>query len=179
VIDYLRDRRKTGIPVFFYFSNEETMNDGFLSNLMSSLIKQLVILTDYMPKSLESAYELRKRPELHSLINIFMEYSRNLSFKIYVLLDAFDECQPKHHWRVVSLIQNLNENGIRVYITMRDYLSMSNLFMNFHVKPLQISAHESDMKKFVEFELKDRINSMPNDLPTAIINKVVDGIDGM
>lgn len=179
VIDYLRKRPNIGIPVFFYFSNEESTENQSLGKLISSLIKQLVVLTGRMPNSLQNAYKLRNRPDETPLINAFKEYCRNLSANVYVILDAFDECQSKHHQKVVSLIHDLNASGIRVSITMRDFLSESQLFTKFNVEPLKISAHDDDVKKFVEFQLKEQMPDMKNDLQAAVIKNVVDGIDGM
>jgi hypothetical protein len=179
VIDYLRIRPRLGIPVFFYFSNEESAENQSLSRLMSSFIKQLVIWTGRMPTSLQKAYNLRSRPDGSMLFNIFKEYCQDLSANVYVLLDGFDECQSAHYQKVISLIHNLNESGIRVYITMRDFLLKSGLFIEFDMKVLGIRADDGDVKRFVEFELKKQRPSMADDLQAAIIQKVTSGIDGM
>jgi hypothetical protein len=179
VIDYLRLHPRLGILLFFYFSNEESAENQSLSKLMSSFIKQLVILTGRMPSSLQIAHSSKNRPDGQRLINIFKEYCQNLLADVYVFLDAFDECQSAHHPNIVSLIQNLNESGIRVYITMRDFLLGSGLFTTFNVEPLRISADEDDVKKFVEFRLKERMPLITKDLQTSIIQSVTGGIDGM
>jgi hypothetical protein len=179
VIDYLRARPRLGIPVFFYFSNEESAENQSLSKLLSSFIKQLVIRTGRMPTSLQNAYNLKNRPDGPLLISIFKEYCRNLLANVYVLLDGFDECQSAHYPEVISLIQNLNQSGIRVYITMRDFLLKSGLFTEFNTEVLEIRADEGDVKKFVESKLKKQRPPLTDDLQAAIIRKVTNGIDGM
>jgi hypothetical protein len=129
--------------------------------------------------SLENAYNLKDRPDGPMLTSIFKEYCQNLSANVYVLLDGFDECHSTHYQDVVSLIRNLNESGIRVYITMRDFLFKAGLFTAFNIEALEIRADNDDVKKFVEFKMKKQMPSMTDGLQAAIIQKVTDGIDGM
>jgi hypothetical protein len=179
VIDYLWTRPNIGIPVFYYFSNDEKADDKFPTQLVSSLIKQLVIWTGNMPKRLSTTYKSgRKRPNLEQTIDIFKEYCENLQSNVYVLFDGLDECVSDYHQDVVSLIQQLNASGIRVYITMRDFLVKDPLVADLNVEPLRITAQVDDVKKFVELRLKKRVRLTTN-AQSTIVQKIADGTNGM
>jgi hypothetical protein len=95
---------------------------------------------------------------------------------VFVVLDAFDECLK---WReeIVSIVGQLYDSGVRVYITTQPHL-LDHLL----VKPLQgavrqeISASESDIKDYVEKNLQPGLDKK---LKGETIRTVFSGVDGM
>ena len=96
------------------------------------------------------------------------------------MFDAFDECHPDNYREIVSIIQKFMESGIRVYVTTRDHLRNTYLCNEFKVSPLEVKAHDDDVKNFVTLELeKPNTRNITPKLKQAIIDGVTDGVNGM
>lgn len=178
-IEYLRKRWQVGIPVFFYFNSKEHEKQP-PNMVLACLLRQLATLTNRIHPRLKIAYDSKIRPQRSDLIDIFKAYRDDFSLNIFVMLDAFDECHADNYGDIISIIQKFMESEIRVYVTTRDHLSNTYLCNEFKVSPLEIKAHDDDVKNFVMLELeKPKTRSITPKLKQAIIDGVTDGVNGM
>jgi hypothetical protein len=84
------------------------------------LLKQAAKLTDKIHPRLKTAFEQRELPGFEELIVIFKEYAFTTS-NLVLIFDALDECENQYFRRILKLIRNFNDSGIRVYATAREH----------------------------------------------------------
>jgi hypothetical protein len=139
------------------------------------LVKQAAKRVDRVSTRLSKAKEIDEVPRLDQLIEILKDYSTELS-NMVVMFDALDEYDE--FAEIVELIQKLNQFGIRVYATARDYLAPT--LSQLQAKRLTIKANVQDVEKYLVHVLGKRTTRVPDPKFRAeIVATVARGIDGM
>lgn len=96
---------------------------------------------------------------------------------VFVFLDGLDECTDAQQDEIISLIQQLRESGIRVFLTSRPVV-------DYRVKKLQpfellpIAADEKDIGIYLNLKL-DVEPSLQVELKQAIKDNLTRKADGM
>jgi hypothetical protein len=143
------------------------------------LLKQATKLMDKIHPRLKTAFEQRELPEIEELIIIFKEYSLTIS-NVFVTLDALDDCENQYFHRILELIRNLNDSGIRVYATAREhYKAEIDRYFPF-ILHLQIEAQVEDIENYLTQELKLQNTDEPDpEFEKEIVNIIANGVHGM
>ncbi|KNG84604.1 hypothetical protein ANOM_006429 [Aspergillus nomiae NRRL 13137] len=185
VIDELYKRygndREIGIVfIYFKFKDEWTMDQ-----LLSTLLKQLVQRQQSIPNDLKDLYDdhykhgTRPPPEeisrcLHTIASAYK--------KLFIVIDALDECQSAIESRdsILPTIFNLQaQSHASLLATSRPIPEVSDRFKG--MPTLEIRARSEDVQRY----LRDHLGRLPRfvsrdaGLQNEIVTEITEAVDGM
>lgn len=80
-------------------------------------------------------------------------------FRIYAIFDGVDECSDAHQNCILSLLARLQRMGYRLLVSSRPHLHLRDQLS--YTQTIEISADESDLKKYVMARLREEKNPSP------------------
>ncbi|CAI7643775.1 unnamed protein product [Penicillium pancosmium] len=180
VINHLQQvLRPNDVALAFFFCNfREKVT---LDEMLATLLKQLVRQQSSIPRCLTSLFERRARLTTSDIITGLKSASSTF-FKVFIVIDALDECYLPDNLRKRFLLElrTLQETcDLHEFATSRDNLEITTLFEG--CSSLGIRANPEDVKRF----LSGRIGKLPSvvqkrtDLQEEIITEISKAVDGM
>jgi hypothetical protein len=148
-------------------------------------LSQLVNQKLAIPEVIQSAHKIhldrKTRPKLREYLALLHAVISQFS-SVFVVIDALDECDEGVRDRLLKEIRSLRDNT-RVVCTSRYLPDIMTAFED--VRPwLEISASESDMKKYIagrvelEIRLRRHVQAEPS-LLEEMETKIIDLAQGM
>jgi Cdc6-like AAA superfamily ATPase len=187
IINHLSSRFRGGHEVgmaYIYFDYKRVEEQN-LEKLLASLLKQLAGSLPYLPESTKELYRqhsiTRTRPSLAELITEF-EYIISQYSKLFIVLDALDECQSSDLVQFLSKLSNLQKDHVvNILATSRPIPIIVDWFSNVNSTKLEIRSETSDITKYIEGHIGLLPNVAQRNLPLAEEIKVVisEAADGM
>jgi hypothetical protein len=181
--EYLRRELKGNVRVvYFYYQFQDALKQT-TEEVLASLLKQLVLSVDPLPRCLESHYqnfitshEPPARPDLATLTDLFMQCTKQFE-RVFVMIDAFDECGQieRQREKIVSVLQSLSESAVKVFVTTQPHL-LDNLTSKHPSTRLKIRAEKTDIQKYVKSHLSKEVSKQ---LENDIIKTICTESDGM
>ena len=186
MIDYLKRTFHEDVGIAFVYCNYNEKGDQTVTNLIASLLQQLIQRHPIVPNKIRTLYEQhickRTRPTL-------AEYSELLRLELtscpraFVVVDALDECDDSSGTRS-SFIADLLKLPPTTYlmITSRDLPSIESELGQF--RRLEIRASDADVRIYLErriateSRLKRHIQADPA-LENTILETIVKKVEGM
>ncbi|UKZ54630.1 hypothetical protein TrVGV298_008440 [Trichoderma virens] len=169
---------------YIYFDYKR-VEEQKLEKLLASLLKQLAGSLPYLPESTKELYRqhsiTRTRPSLAELITEF-EYIISQYSKLFIVLDALDECQSSDLVQFLSKLSNLQKDHVvNILATSRPIPIIVDWFSNVNSTKLEIRSETSDITKYIEGHIGLLPNVAQRNLPLAEEIKVVisEAADGM
>jgi hypothetical protein len=173
VIEYLLEKfRKDGtqdnasIGVAYLYFNFRRRDEQKAEDLLSSLLKQLAQAKSALPDSVKDLYrhkDKRTRPTLEeiskALYSVITTYSR-----VYIVIDALDECQVSDgcRSRFLSNIFNLQvKTGAKLFATSRPIPDIERNFKG--CLSLEILASNEDVRRYLDGHMSQ--------LPTVVLSR--------
>ncbi len=179
---YIQD---TDIGVAYLYCNYKTQADQTAPNLAATILKQLI---QERPSTAEPVVNLydhyadrRTRPSFEE-ITIALQAVVSSYSKVYVVIDALDECPDYNGSRsqVLGMLRNLQSKGnLSLMATSR---FIPEVVQNFSLSPiLEVRASASDVKRFVASQLYrlPRFVQRDSGLQKAVQDKISMAVDGM
>ena len=152
--------RDPTIGLAYIYCNFKRKDEQKLNDLLASLLKQLAQGLPSLPASVEELYERHKReksrPSLYEIAKCIQSVVALFS-KVFILVDALDECQSSDDCRASFLeeIFNLQEKCIvNVFATSRFIPEVTREFEDSDW--LEIRATEQDVRMYLNGHLKPR-----------------------
>lgn len=187
VVDYLNwtFRSDSKIGIAYIYCNFQRHNEQNIDNLLASMLKQLAERQPSLPKSVQDLYdqhmERHTRPSLDDILNALQSVAVIYS-KIFIIIDALDECQVSHGTRkkLLSELFNLQaKHPANIFITSRfipeiiDHFSSSTL--------IEIRARASDVIRYLEGNISElpSIARKNKQLQEEIKTYISEAVDGM
>lgn len=176
----------TEVGIAYVYCSFERATEQNREHILSSLLKQLAERAPDVPESLRSIFEKHKnwqtRPSFGELSQTFESVCKMFA-KVYILIDALDECQADGCRS--SLLKTLfkqrtgTEAPVHLFATSRFIPEIEEEFKD----PLkcEIKASEKDVRDYVSHrisEIRVRIDKTPG-LETEIIDGVTQAVRGM
>lgn len=116
-------------------------------------------------------------PELHVFLQEFKSCCAEFD-SVYVLMDAFDECDALQQGPILSLVREiLLQPSVKVMITTRPYLQNLNT-LSESALDLEIKACDGDVRVFLASRLKG-VQYISEDLKSRAIDVIAQGAEGM
>jgi Cdc6-like AAA superfamily ATPase len=180
-IEYLQSpERSKKLRVAYFFCNYQRQEEQKTQDILAALLRQLVEQQDQIPEDVHKLYQSYKssRPcsdELSKILSIIGNHDR-----VYLIVDALDECSEEVRKRVCEKIQSLQD------ISKASFMATSRPIdaMNKEFPPnsrFEIRAQAEDVEMYLETELKylpECISNSP-DMQRDVKKCIADGIDGM
>jgi hypothetical protein len=182
VVNHLqRHYKDSDIAVMCIYCNYKEQSVQTVSNLVSSLLKQLFQDKNAPSDAMKFFCKYHQDRDTHPTLNEFLEALGSeieMYSKVFIVVDALDECTEDYGTRanLLSALRTL-PGTVNLMFTSRDLLSISRQFQG--TKRLNIRAHGEDLRKYV----RGRIASLPRrhliGLQEVIEDKVVKVAGGM
>jgi hypothetical protein len=185
-VDHLQNAiQTTDIGIAYLYCNYKRQADQTAPNLLAAIIKQLVQDRPSIAQSLLSMYERHRvrgtRPPFEELSSVLQSVLANYS-KVYVVLDALDECPEQNGTRsqLLGICRDLQQQtGLRLMATSRH---IPDIVDEFKDTPLvEVRASDSDLKRFVTGNVNRfaKFIRLSSDLQERVQTKIVETADGM
>jgi Cdc6-like AAA superfamily ATPase len=186
VVDELSTRfqNDSSIVVAYLYCNSKKQDEQKAQDLLVNLLKQLAEGKSPLPDGVTSLYrrhkDKRTRPSLDEISEALRLVATKYS-RVFILVDALDECQAIGHCRdtLLSEIFGLQEHGVNFFATSRE---MSGITEKFKQSPsLDIRADKQDLRRYVD----GRISDLPSfvrrepDRQEEVKTEIVKAVDGV
>jgi len=187
VVEELTTRFSTDptVGIAYIYCNFRRQDEQKIDNLLASLLKQLAESQLSLPATVKELYDRHKtkrtRPPLDE-ISRSLEAVTKLYTRVFIIVDALDECQVSNgsRQRFLSGLSNLQAKcGANLFATSRPISSIEKE-LEGNAK-LEIRATEEDVRRYLEgyiFRLPGfvvRSLELQEEIKTAIV-KAVDGM---
>ncbi|PKY07006.1 purine and uridine phosphorylase, partial [Aspergillus campestris IBT 28561] len=186
VVDHLQqqflDTPAVGIAYFFCnFSQQSIITED---TFMACLLKQLVQSMPQIPGAIREYFaryreNKRRRPQLDDIYQWVNLVASQLS-RIYIMIDALDECEAEVRTSILSQIFDLQSNcRLSLFATSRLVPDITSQFEQYPW--LEIRAHPDDVKSYLSGQIAKLRPFVRKDanLRELIIESIAKAIDGM
>jgi hypothetical protein len=184
-VDYVQEscNRKTDAVVYLFcdYQVSETQRDvEILSSINRQLVQQLLALPEAVKSFRDRFLKQNRSPTADEHAALTETISKGFS-KVFVIIDALDECAEKYRTGVLLVIKRL-ARFTRVLLTSRPNLHLDQEFDNLAC--LCIEAHGEDVESYVRSELQThyRLRKFVEDdaqLELEIITQIQEKAAGM
>jgi|ERR1700722_4661736 len=182
VVDHLRtlfETNDTVATVFIYCAYKEQAEQT-VSNLVASLLKQMVQDCSTISDGVKSFYDLHRRratrPTLDQLTGVLISEIQTYS-KVFIVVDALDECQEDDATRAMLLeVLRSLPGQVNLLVTSRDLPSIARDFEG--TKRLHIRAKDNDVRAYIEGRIALGPRRLQG-LQETIVNKILENVKGM
>ena len=189
IIDNLCDqaRGQNAAVACFYF-DFAVQNEQFPTNMLGSLLKQLVCGQDEVPEEISRAYQDEQNAiggrglQLPDIVKMLQTTSS--SKPTFICIDALDECVEGHQ---VKLLDSLNKilqksPGTRIFMTGRPHvLPEIGRRLSRKITSISISPRRDDIIGYLRSKLDEDTNpdAMDSSLEADIMKKIPEDVSEM
>lgn len=185
-VDHLLNTVQTAdVGVVYLYCNYKRQAEHTTPNLLAAVLKQLVQDRPSIAQPLSGPYDdhqvRRTRLSLGETVSALRSVLGNYS-KVYVIIDALDECPERDGTRsqLLKLCYSLQgQADLRLMATSRH---ISDIVAEFKDKPqVEVRASDADVKRYVEGKI-DRLAKCvqrDRDLQELVQDTIVEAVDGM
>jgi ankyrin repeat domain-containing protein 50 len=180
VINHLQELFKgDNVGIVFIYCNYKEQTIQTVTHLIASLLKQLVQECPLIPDSIKSFYLYHQDRGTFPTLDEFtraLETEIKTYEKVFVVVDALDECTESNESRIklLKVLQSLT-GPVNLMVTSRDLSSIEQHFRE--AQHLRIRATDGDVTKYVQSKLVNYPGLV--NLRDTITKKIVDNVGGM
>ena len=178
-----RFHNNKSIGIAYLYCNFRRQDEQRVGHLLASLLKQLIQGRSSLPDTIESLYNSHKRtrPPADQISKALQSIISSFS-KVFIIIDALDECQVKDgcRTRFMSEIFNLQAKcGAKLFATSRFIPEISENFEGSI--QLEIRASEEDVQTYLDHRILPRRAFLKKNLKLQeeIKSKIVKAVKGM
>lgn len=187
VVDHMEAKfqNEASTAIAYLYCNFRRQHEQKPSNLLESILKQLVQKQSTVPESVRSLYSRHKikrtRPLVEEISKVLHSVVSNYS-RCFIIVDALDECQISDGGRkqFLSEIFDLQiQTGINLFTTSRFIPDIEKHFEGSI--SLEIRASDEDVGKYVDGHMArlPLFVSRSPDLQDKIKTEIIMAVDGM
>ncbi|KAM0158771.1 hypothetical protein ACHAPG_003947 [Botrytis cinerea] len=180
-----RFRNDKGIGIAYLYCNFKRQHDQKIDDLLLSLLKQLSRYQSSLPGAVKDMFDLhsprQNRPSKKE-ISSALKSVIDLYSKVFIVIDALDECQMADGCRMdfLSEVFHLQETcQLSLFATSRHIPDIEEMFDNS--MRLEIRASDTDVERYLDGRMSQLPGYVRNskDLQNEIKSKIIKAIDGM
>ncbi|TEY86542.1 hypothetical protein BOTCAL_0006g00220 [Botryotinia calthae] len=180
-----RFRNDKSIGIAYLYCNFKRQHDQKIDDLLLSLLKQLSRYQSSLPGAVKDMFDLhsprQNRPSTKE-ISSALKSVIDLYSKVFIVVDALDECQMADGCRInfLSEIFHLQETcQLSLFATSRHIPDIEDMFDNS--MRLEIRASDTDVERYLDSRMSQLPGYVRNskDLQNEIKTKIIKAIDGM
>lgn len=186
VIDDLRNSFPSyRFPVAFLYFDYQDQDRQTLSNMLLSMLRQMVAMMLEIPKSVADAYERFQSSGshllMHELEKMILETVETIP-RAYIVIDALDECEESGCRKpFLQFISRLSQaRAVRLFVTSRQCYYDINTFFSTYPQ-IEIQAHDYDLRRYMYKELDHAAidDIVDKDFASKIVETVLTRAQGM
>jgi hypothetical protein len=171
------------VGVAYIYCNYKTQADENAANLAATILKQLIQERPPIAEPVANLYDRHAdrgtRPSLEEILStlqaVFSRYS-----KVYVVVDALDECLNHNRTQLLTILRDLQSKGSLSFMaTSRFIPEVEQQFTSLPL--LAVRANDFDVKRFIagQMHLLSGFVQRDSDLQNAIQDGISTAADGM
>ncbi|KAI1391548.1 uncharacterized protein F4822DRAFT_189027 [Hypoxylon trugodes] len=187
VVDHLSSRfqNDSTVCIVCLYCNFRQQSEQNAIDLKLSLVKQLAEGLSPFPNAVKELFDRHEsektRPSEDEVLSILRKIASDHS-KIFIIVDALDECQASNHCRtkLLSCIFNLqDQQNVNILVTSRHLPDIEEIFAK--CPKLEICASRDDVRRYLE----SRMDELPPfvlrspEIRSEIISTISEAADGM
>jgi ankyrin repeat protein/Cdc6-like AAA superfamily ATPase len=187
VVDYLTSRfinnPKTGIA--YIYCNFKRQNEQKIDDLLASVLKQLAESQSSLPGSVKDLYDQHRAKRTGPLLDEILRALQSviaLYSKVFIVVDALDECQVSDGCRT-RFLQELSsiqtKHGTNIFATSRFIPDIVDHFKSN--LSLKIRASTDDVARYLDGHIDQlpAVVQQDQQLQEAIKTRISEAVDGM
>jgi Cdc6-like AAA superfamily ATPase len=189
VINHLHTKYHTdvSIGIAYLYCNFRRQYEQRSTDLLASLLKQLVRRRPFIPESMQGLYECHKARETHPSFDEISKVLQSIVAdyqKVFIIIDALDECQVsdrRERKRLLSEIFNLQAKmGANLFATSRPVPDIATEFEGKSTQ-LEIRAGDNDLQRYLDGHMSrlPSFVSRSRDLQEEIKVEITKAANGM
>ena len=183
----LRTQQNYGVA-YFYFSVDRA-NEQSLHHVLSSLAKQLATqkqpLVDEVERLYKASRDGKTTPTSDQLKTIISCIVKAETFShVFLVFDAFDECNAELRSSFLSLFKRMTDDGINVFVTSRPNLHEIHTSRS-NATTISLSAKEHDLRTYLHKRinqnqlLANAVSDYHRDGGDDVIATLIETVNGM
>ena len=187
VVDYLytKFQKNTDIGIAYLYCNFRRQDEQKAEGLLASLLKQLAQGLPSLPESVKSLYDSHKdkrtQPTFNEISGALQSVS-GLYSRIFIVVDALDECQASNGCRTKLLTEMFAfqaKSRTNIFTTSRFIPEISEYFKDS--MQLEIRASDHDVQRYLEGHISQlpRCVLRSSELQDEIKAEIIKAVDGM
>jgi hypothetical protein len=169
------------VTITCIYLNYKEQNEQTVSNLVASLLKQMVQDQPTTSDKVEALYKHHRDRNTHPILSELTETLKleiGMYSKVFIVVDALDECEClETRANLLRTLRSFRSAGtVRLMVTSRDILSIALEFQG--IARLDIRASDQDLEKYLE----GRIAAGPRHLKRLqeiIVRQIIQNAAGM
>jgi hypothetical protein len=184
-VDELTRRFQTdpGIGIAYLYCNFRRRDEQKAVDLLASLLKQLCQGRSSLPDQVNALYDQHKDKRTQPS---FEEISRTLQSaaalysRVFVVVDALDECQVSEGCRTRFLTEIFNlqsQSRANVFATSRSIPDITERFKGSTT--LEIRAHDEDVRQYLDDQISQSRQKLLQTHCEEIKTEITKAVDGM
>jgi len=178
-----RFQNDAAFGVAYIFCNFKRHHEQKLEDLLSSLLKQLLLGQESTPDVIRTVYDRHKakrtRPSVQE-ISMMLQAVTSIYSKVFIVIDALDECQVSDECRsrFISEIFNLQDKtGANLFATSRFIHDIAARFKGSLL--LEIRASDDDVLRYLDDRISHSELKILKDYREEIKTEITDAVSGM
>ena len=186
VIDHLLNNYASeDTKVAFVYCDYKDQAAQTASNLIACLARQIIGRPQELPQQLAALHkeleQQNRRPSFDELRRLLVALCNQYA-RIYIVVDALDECEAIHGRRLLlPVLESLPNSITRLFVTSRP--NNEDIFESFgKASQITIAAHESDLRRYIMERMEERKDfnkRLPPELKEKITSTIIVGASGM
>jgi NACHT domain len=182
---YTRFQNDASIGIAYLYCNFRRQQEQKPEDLLTSILKQLVLEQPSILENVKSLYKRHKikrtRPSFEEISKVLYSVVADFS-KVFIIIDALDECQVSNRGRrrVLSEIFNIQaKTSVNLFATSRFIPEIIKEFKGS--VSLEIRASDNDVQKYLDGHMLELPSFVvrSHDLQEEIKTKITKAVDGM
>jgi hypothetical protein len=171
--------KDTGVA--YIYCNYKTQADQTAINLAAVILKQLIQERPSVAEPVANLYNrhARTHPSLEEIRNALQIVVSNYT-KVYVVVDALDECLRDHRSQLLAMLSDLQSSRNVSFMATSRFIP--EVVQQFTLSPmLEVRADDSDVKRFVAGQIYrlPRCVQRDDELQDAVKDGISTAVDGM
>lgn len=185
VVEHLRTKFQNdgSVGIAYLYCNFRRQQEQKPTNLLASILKQLIQRRLSVPENIASLYkhhkEAQNRPSFDEISEVLQSVIANYS-RTYIIIDALDECQVSGRSLLLSEIFNLQtKTDVNFFATSRFIPEIVNMFEGS--TSLEIYASDEDVARYLDGHMSRLPSFVSRNcaLQEEIKTEIIDVVDGM
>jgi Cdc6-like AAA superfamily ATPase len=172
-----------GVGVAYAYCNFKRHHEQKLNDLLSSLLKQLVLEHGDVPPAVKTVYEkhltMRTRPSSQELSTTLRSIT-SLYSRVFIIIDALDECQESDECRarlISEIITLQSRANVSLFATSRFNHDITERFQGN--LSLEISASDEDVMIYLDDRISHSASKMLKKCREEITSGITKAVRGM
>ena len=182
VVDTLCDQsRGQNIAVTCFYFDFAARKEQSATNMLDSLVKQMVSGMDRIPEEISTAFQEQKRaiggcgPKIIDLVKMLQRIT--YSQPTFMCIDALDECVGVQRVKVLDSLKQILERSpeTRIFVTGRPHVRAEmEKRLDGHVVTVSVCPAKSDITEYLRVRLGE--DEMPNAMNASLEEEILEKI---